>query len=92
MIISQIRDLDAIYVGENWHMPINELATVTCIFTASSFSILQKRWNKSTMATLKVPTQTPSAAEDAEQLHKAFQGLFFFFLFHSYFVLDSMLH
>ncbi|KAH9718674.1 Annexin D2 [Citrus sinensis] len=26
------------------------------------------------MATLKVPTQTPSAAEDAEQLHKAFQG------------------
>lgn len=44
------------------------------------------------MATLKVPTQTPSAAEDAEQLHKAFQGLFFFFLFHSYFVLDSMLH
>ncbi|KAK9230719.1 hypothetical protein WN944_023691 [Citrus x changshan-huyou] len=26
------------------------------------------------MATLTVPTQTPSAAEDAEQLHKAFQG------------------
>lgn len=33
------------------------------------------------MATLKVPTQTPSAAEDAEQLHKAFQGLLFFFSF-----------
>ncbi|KAJ4715710.1 Annexin [Melia azedarach] len=26
------------------------------------------------MATLKVPTQIPSAADDAEQLHKAFQG------------------
>lgn len=38
------------------------------------------------MATLKVPTQIPSAADDAEQLHKAFQGHFFksisFLVFH----------
>jgi hypothetical protein len=32
------------------------------------------------MSTLAVPAQVPTAAEDSEQLKKAFKGSFFFFL------------
>lgn len=34
---------------------------------------------KVTMSTLAVPAQVPTAAEDSEQLKKAFKGFFFFF-------------
>lgn len=43
------------------------LSTVNCRFRSTGSEQV-------TMATLKVPAQVPSAAEDAEQLRKAFQG------------------